>query len=91
MSRISEIIRRVERREAIDLDQEMTLITLEFARQGERFAEGIVELIESLDEAHRYAGVEAIEFFESGQIKSVRLRDVASADKQPANHANESE
>ena len=52
MSRITDIIRRVEQREPIDVDHELKLITLDFARQGEQFAEEMIDLIETLDDAH---------------------------------------
>jgi hypothetical protein len=87
MSRITDIIRRVEQREPIDLDQELTLMMLDVAQQGEQFADEMIRLIESLDDAHRYAELEQIELFESGQVKTLHFRgtDAASSEEKPAN------
>jgi len=83
MSRITNIIRRVEQHEPVDLEQELALMTLDIAQQGEQFADEMIQLIESIDESHRYAGIEQIELFESGQIKTIHFRraEVASAEK----------
>ena len=89
MSRINDVIGRVEQGEPIDLDGEMTLITLEFARQGERFVDEMIGLIESLDESHRYSGIEHVELFESGQIKAIRFRDVKSKTAEEARESRE--
>ncbi len=89
MSRINNVIGRVEQGEPIDLDREMTLITLEFARQGERFVDEMISLIESLDEAHRYSGIEHIELFDSGQIKAIRFRGVNSKTAEEARESRE--
>jgi hypothetical protein len=74
MSRIDEMIRRIEANEKIDLDRELTLLTLEFAQQGEQYADQMIELIESLDQSQRYSDVESIELFESGGIKKIQFQ-----------------
>jgi hypothetical protein len=74
MSRIDDLIDRVEANESVDLDRLTALLTLEFASQGEQFADEMVTLIESLDEDHRYRGVESIELFESGRVKAVHFQ-----------------
>ena len=74
MSRIENLVGRVEANKPIDLDRETALLTLDFARQGEQYASEMIALIETLDEDHRYRGVESIELFESGGIKAIHFQ-----------------
>ncbi len=72
MSHIDDMIRRVTEGEVIDWDQEDLLLHLGTLRLGEDFVDEMKEIING--GSQRYQNVESVEFFEDGQIKSIKFK-----------------
>lgn len=74
MSRIERIIRQLEAGKRVDFHREQGLQALDFARNGERYANEMIAILRSLDEDNRYREVESIELSDSGDVRAVHFR-----------------